>query len=52
MVNYEKMYYFLFNKITDALTELCAYNFGKASDILKTAQAETERIYIDEEPVK
>ena len=43
---YEKMYFFLFNKISDALSALGNYNYGEAADILKAAQQEAEKIYI------
>ena len=46
MVDYGKMYFLLFNRITDALTEIEKRNYGRASDILKGAQADAEEIYI------
>ena len=46
MVDYEKMYLLLFNKITDALAELEKRNYGEAVDILQTAQKEAEEIYM------
>lgn len=42
---YKKMYYHLFNKITDALNES---DFQRAREILMNAQRETEEIYINE----
>ena len=49
MANFEKMYFLLFNKITDALAELGECNYGKAASILKAAQTEAEKIYMGEE---
>ena len=49
MINYKKMYLCLFNKITDALTELGKCNYGKAIEILQSGQTETEKMYIDRE---
>ena len=47
MVNYKKMYFLLFNKITDALAALRKFNYGEAVGILQTAQIEAEEMYID-----
>lgn len=38
MPDYEKMYFRLFNRVTDALAELERLNFGAAAEILKAAQ--------------
>ena len=43
---YEKMYFFLFNRISDALSALGNNNYGEAANILKSAQQEAESIYI------
>ena len=43
---YEKMYFFLFNKVSDALSALGNYNYGEAADILKSAQQETENVFM------
>ncbi len=40
---YKKMYYHLFNCVTDALEEA---DIDKVKEILKNAQIETEEIYI------
>ena len=54
MANFEKMYYLLFNKITDSVEILekspakCPAMY-EVIDILKNAQIETEEIYIDDE---
>jgi len=45
MASYEKMYALLFNSVTDALICLDRKEPGKAAEILRAAQAETERIY-------
>ena len=47
MENGEKMYLYLFNRITDALVAVEKQNYGEAADILKTAQAKAEEMYID-----
>ena len=47
-VCYEKMYFLLFNKVSDALSALGNYNYGEAADILRFAQQETEKIYLEE----
>lgn len=47
---YKKMYYHLFNAVTDAIEEV---NPIKRIDILKQAQIDTEEMYISyNEPVK
>ena len=50
MPNYQKMYFRLFNAITDALKELSRMNVGAASDLLCKAQVETESMYMEEAP--
>ena len=44
---YQKMYYPLFNAITDALEQLDAQNYGEAKETLISAQQKAEEIYID-----
>lgn len=44
---YEKMYYHLFNAITDALGELERCNYGSAEELLKKAQQEGEELYLE-----
>ena len=44
---YQKMYYLLFNAITDALSEMEAMNFGAASETLKQAQINAEALYVE-----
>ena len=47
MQNYEKLYYLLFNAITDALEQMDAQNYGEAKKTLISAQQKAEEIYID-----
>ena len=49
MVNYQKLYTRLFNGITDALEELERMNVGRAQELLRTAQQETEEGYLEED---
>ncbi len=49
MVNYEKMYHYLFNAITDAIDKLEEMDFGTAKQKLISAQQETEEMYIETE---
>ncbi|MBQ3356671.1 MAG: hypothetical protein IJG45_06100 [Oscillospiraceae bacterium] len=46
-MHYQKMYYLLFNAITDALHDIEAMNFGSARSALQQAQIKAESIYID-----
>ena len=46
MPDFEKMYYLLFNAITDALAHIEKTNYGLAADCLKKAQADSEELYI------
>ena len=43
---YQKMYYLLFNAITDALEQMDAQNYGEAKETLISAQQKAEEIYI------
>ena len=47
MADYEKMYYLLFNAVTDSLRQMEAMNFGTAAEILKQAQMECEEMYME-----
>ena len=47
MTDYKKLYYTLFNRITDALEELEQRDYGQAAETLKSAQLETEELYIE-----
>jgi len=44
---YKKMYYKLFNAVTDALEDMAQCNYGQARDRLMQAQADCEEIYMD-----
>ncbi len=46
---YKKMYYHLFNSITDALAALEQQNFGAAAEILRQAQIDSEELFLDAE---
>ena len=46
---YEKMYFALFNAVTDALEAMEAQNFGQAKDLLIAAQQRCEELYLDGE---
>ena len=43
---YEKMYYKLFNAITDALEQMESLNYGLAERILRDGQRKAENIYL------
>ena len=47
MPNYEKMYYTLFNAITDALRLMEENKKTEASIVLATAQCQTEETYME-----
>ena len=49
MPDYEKMYFLLFNAITDALENIADCNYGAARDLLIFAQQQTEELYIGAE---
>ena len=49
MPDFESLYLFLFNRITDALGEIKEQNYGKAREILLKAQEEAEERYMKEE---
>ena len=49
MVHYQKLYTTLFNAITDALEELEQHNVGRAKEVLRRAQRESEDLYLDSE---
>ncbi len=52
MADFEKMYFCLFNHITDALELLGNLDCKKAEELLKSAQQEAEEIYISGEKSK
>ena len=49
MPNFEKMYYTLFNHITDASEALQKGNIAAALETLKNAQLEAEEMYMEED---
>ena len=48
-MDYSKLYYTLFNAITDALEQIEQQNIGTARALLIAAQQKTEEMYITEE---
>ena len=46
---YEKMYYRLFNRVSDAIALLNAGKAAEACELLKQAQGETEELYMSAE---
>ena len=46
-MDYKKLYFALFNALTDAVESLEAQNISLALDLLKTAQQEAEDLYIE-----
>ena len=52
MSNYKKMYFQLFNSITDALNQLEKNNIDIATVLLKKAQINSEELYIKQEQYK
>ena len=44
---YRKMYYTLFNAITDALEAMEQQNYGQARRLLIAAQQQSEEIFMD-----
>lgn len=49
MPEYEKMYYELFNGLTDAIAELEKHNYDNAAEIMKAAQIAAEEIFMNTE---
>lgn len=49
MPDYQKMYFHLFNAITDALVQLEQQNYGLAAERLKAAQVDGENAYLTED---
>lgn len=49
MINYQKLYHFLFNQITDTIEilETSEQNQNQALDKLKQAQIDAEEMYLD-----
>ncbi|MDO4750032.1 MAG: hypothetical protein Q4A39_04235 [Eubacteriales bacterium] len=49
MTNYKKLYSVLFNAITDALEQQSEGNYEYAALILRTAQRQTEEMFLAED---
>ena len=49
MPDYKALYFKVFAAMADAIEELEAQNYGKASQILISAQQDAEELYISEE---
>ena len=49
MPDYQPLYTYLFNRVTDAVAALQARDYGTAEDILKSAQQDTEAQYAEGE---
>ena len=47
-MTYQKMYFILFNAITDSLEEIEGSNFEKAKTILRNSQIVAEEAYLDQ----
>ena len=45
-MNYKKLYFHLFNSVTDAIEAISAHDSLAARDILIRAQQETEEMYM------
>ena len=48
MVNYETLYFGLFNAMTDALAALKEQNYGMAQEIMVAAQQKAEDAYLED----
>ena len=48
-MDYKKLYYHLFNAVTDAIQAMEQQNYGQATALLIVAQQEAEEMYISEE---
>ena len=48
-MDYKKLYFHLFNTVTDAIAAIEQQNYGQAAALLIAAQQETEEMYMDEE---
>ena len=46
---FKELYFHLFNRITDALEQIQAQNYGVAADLLRQAQQEAEEQYLSAE---
>ena len=48
-MNYEQLYYPLFNACTDAITQIDEQNYGMARRILMEAQQKAEQQFMEQE---
>lgn len=48
-MDYKKLYFHLFNAITDALQAIEQKNYGQAEALLTAAQQDAEEMYMDGE---
>ncbi len=48
-MDYQKLYFHLFNAITDALNQMELQNYGQAAVTLVAAQQQTEDWYMEED---
>ena len=46
---YQKMYYRLFNGVSDALEAIGQQNYGTAAQLLRNTQSECEELFLDDE---
>ncbi len=49
MADYQKMYYELFNELTQVLESIENMNFGQAREIIMQAHQRAEELYLSEE---
>ena len=49
MPDYEKLYYSMFNAVSEALEQLIKQNYGNGITLLKEAQWKCEEAYIESE---
>lgn len=49
MADYQKMYYELFNELTQVMESIDNMNYGQAKEIINYAQQRAEEIFISEE---
>ena len=49
MPDYEKLYYSMFNAVSEALEQLIKQNYGNGITLLKEAQWKCEEVYIESE---
>lgn len=47
MEDYKKLYFTLFNRVSEAVEAIEEQNFGKAKELLEIGQLEAEEAYIE-----